>query len=501
MKMRHLYIIVLSVMFAFPALSQNTTKAYNGQIGVMQHLYAQKGDSLIIRMDIDLSKLDVPSTRELELIPALKADSLGKILPSILVRGKHKQREARRMYSLSSELAKADAEAYYVLCTTDAKDNSVVHYRTSVLFETWMANAQLILIEDLCGCAGAKQQMGAELLAKQVLLEKRFDVSPLVAYVTPEAEAVKARSEQSKAYLDFQVGKSAILPEFRNNPRELSKIRRMIEAVKDNQNVTVKSITVMGNASPDGSETSNKRLSEARAQALVDYLRGLYDFDRQVYHYIGAGEDWGTLRALVDSSFISNKEQIIAVIDQPDALDAKETKLKKLNGGRTYSDIKEIYYPLLRRTDCKMEYAVRGFSPEEGREIVKSTPSLLSLNEMFLVANTYEKGSEEFNDIFDIAARIYPDNQVANLNAAAASIERNEMASARKYIARAGELPASYNNLGVMEMLEGNWEAAERLLKKSQELGCKEAGHNLEQLRLKLENNKLFEFVGEQSIK
>ena len=275
----------------------------------------------------------------------------------------------------------------------------------------------------------------------------------------------------------------------------------MIDFIKSDNNVTVTGITITGNASPEGSQVSNEKLSENRARSLVDYLKSSYDFNNNVYHYTGAGEDWKTLRSLVDSIYIDNKEVVLSIIDGSDTQDAKELKIKKIKGGKIYNEIKTSFYPLLRRTDCKVDYTVRGFSPEEGREVIKIKPGQLSLNEMFLVANTYEKGSDEFNEVFDIAARVYPNNQVANLNAAAAAIERNEMATARKHIAKSGALPASYNNLGVMELLEGNWEAAERSLVKAKELGCKEAIHNLEQLKLKLENNKLFEFVSKQADK
>lgn len=499
MNRRFLYMALL--LSSMSASAQTVRRVYDSQIMVSQHQFAQKGDSLIVEMDIDLSRLNVPSTRELELIPALKADSLGKLFPSILIRGKHKQREAKRMYSLMNRKEKEQMEPYYAVRGVNGTKLATVHYRVSAPFEDWMAKSQLIIIEDMCGCAGARQQVGAELLTDQLLLEKRFEISPWVAYITPEAETVKSRAEQGQSFLDFQVGKSAILPDFRNNPRELTKIRKMIDFIRSDKDFTITDITITGNASPDGKQVSNEKLSEDRARSLVDYLKASYDFKDNVYHYVGAGEDWKTLRVLVDSSSISNKEAILSLIDGSAPLDTKEMKMRAVNGGKPFNEIKTNFYPLLRRTDFKIDYTIRGFSPEEGREVIKTKPGQLSLNEMFLVANTYEKGSEAFNEVFDIAARVYPDSQIANLNAAAASIERNELATARKHIAKAGELPASYNNLGVLEMMEGNWEAAERALTKAKDLGCKEAEHNLEQLNLKIENNKLFEGISKQSVK
>ncbi len=81
---------------------------------------------------------------------------------------------------------------------------------------------------------------------------------------------------------------------------------------------------------------------------------------------------------------------------------------------------------------CKVNYEVRDFSVEEAKEIIKTRPQNLSLNEMFLVANTYPTGSE-FIDVFETAVRMYPQSEIANINAATAALSRNELVSAERY--------------------------------------------------------------------
>ena len=76
----------------------------------------------------------------------------------------------------------------------------------------------------------------------------------------------------------------------------------------------------------------------------------------------------------------------------------------------------------MRRSEYRIDYTVREFTVEEGREIIKTRPQQLSLSEMFAVANSYETGSKEYNDVFEIAVRMYSSDPVANLNAANISI-------------------------------------------------------------------------------
>ena len=98
-----------------------------------------------------------------------------------------------------------------------------------------------------------------------------YEVSPVVAFILPDKE-VKVRHRQGKAYLDFPVGRSVILPTYRRNPEELSKIDDAIRDVAGNSDVIIQGIYIEGYASPEGTYASNDRLSKARAEALKDYI-------------------------------------------------------------------------------------------------------------------------------------------------------------------------------------------------------------------------------------
>ncbi len=54
------------------------------------------------------------------------------------------------------------------------------------------------------------------------------------------------------------------------------------------------------------------------------------------------------------------------------------------------------------------------------------------------MAQTYEPGSPEFNEVFDIAVRLFPDNETANLNAACTDLQKGDLTSAEKHLAKAG---------------------------------------------------------------
>lgn len=75
----------------------------------------------------------------------------------------------------------------------------------------------------------------------------------------------------------------------------------------------------------------------------------------------------------------------------------------QLRGGVPYRYMLKYIFPSLRVAICKVNYEIKNFNLDEAKEIIKTRPQNLSLNEMFMVANSYPKGSQEFIDVFETA--------------------------------------------------------------------------------------------------
>lgn len=277
------------------------------------------------------------------------------------------------------------------------------------------------------------------------------------AFVTPEVEAVKARSVSGSAYIDFEVARTEILKDFRNNAVELQKIYSTIELVRNNPNVKITGISIVGHASPEHDYESNMKLSEQRAQSLRDHIGAIYGFDRKLISAWGVGEDWDGLDSLVASSKMLEKSNLLKIIRSSDDHDRREWRLKTLNKGREYRQILADYYPKLRRSDYKISYTVVPFSVEKGKEVFETRPGDLSLNEMFLISKTYPEGSFEFIELFETAVRLFPTSDVANLNAAASSLIRGDAIAAARYLDRVRKRGEEWcNNMGILSWLRGD---------------------------------------------
>lgn len=303
----------------------------------------------------------------------------------------------------------------------------------------------------------------------------RFEVS----YITPEVEAVKRRNESGRAYIDYAVGKSVIDPTFGNNAAELEKIHTMLRSVRENADATITGISITGYASPEGSYGMNMTLSEKRAAALKRQVAVVAGLPEALFSSKGAGEDWAMLDTLVVRSDMAEKYEILEIIRGTGVFDGREIKLMQLGGGAAYRRMKSEIFPLLRRCEYRLDYTVLPFTVEKGKQVIVTRPGLLSLSEMFLIAQTYPAGSEAWRETFETAARVFPQSDVANLNAAACALARKDTASAGGFLSKIspqGRNATYHNNMGVYYGLTGQWDKAAAEFSLAQ--GCPEAARN-----------------------
>lgn len=161
----------------------------------------------------------------------------------------------------------------------------------------------------------------------------------------------------------------------------------------------------------------------------------------------------------------------------------------ELNGGSTYKLLLKEYFPPLRRNDYEVSFVSRAFNVEETKELIKTRPKLLSLNEMYLVANTYPTDSPQYREVFDIACQTFPDAEVACLNAAVGELHANRPDTALGYLQKYIENPVAMNLMGVAYVQKGDTVRAKQFFDRAVQAGNTDAAHNLDQLRQYINDN------------
>ena len=418
------------------------------------------GENLAVTMRIDISDMEIPKNRSVVCTPLIESGDSLRALPSIILNGKTRHILYERM-----ERQTSGQPTEYEYRRFNGEEPQI-EYQIYTPYADWMKRSEVSIVLDECGCGWEALQSN-----KSPLFALRFEpvvLRPALAYVTPQAEAVKARQVAGSAYLDFPVNQTTIQSDYRNNPAELKKIQQTVEAVKNDPYATITSLSIKGYASPEGTYKGNAYLAENRAKALLNYVKDRYDLSGVELTVDFEPEDWEGLEAAVEKGNLPDKEELLAIIraDEPADWDAREWKLKSLNGGSSYKILLRDVYPSLRHSDYRVNYHIRNFSVDEAKQIIQSDPSKLSLNEMFLVAETYETGSEPFNEVFEVAVRMYPDDPVSNLNAAISAVNTRQIDKAKRYLAKVNDCPEKQLAEASILMLEGKMAEAKALLEK-----------------------------------
>lgn len=465
-------------------------RSYEGDIAILPVRVEQLGEFLHIDIDFVLNDVKVKSMKGVDFIPQLISPATVLNLPKLSLKGRNEYMVHERRLAAMSMKEKKSYEKPYLVEKSRRRMTDTLRYRYTLRYEPWMADAKLDIQRDECGC-GESALMDVEHVVDKIILARMpvpYVVTPYLTYVEPMVEEIKSRDVQAECFLDFEVNKVNIRPEYMNNPQELAKICAMIDDLKSDGSIKVKRLDIIGYASPEGPLATNKRLSEGRAMALRDYLAARYDFPRNLYHIVFGGENWEGLVKVMETAEMDGKAEILDIIEHISIERGRETKLMQLRGGGPYKYLLEHVFPDLRVAICKVDYDIKDFDLDEAKEMIKIRPQNLSLNEMFMVANTHQKGSQEFIDIFETAVRIYPESEIANMNAATAAISRNDLITAVRYLnkVKSEEFLPEYNNaMGVLSLLQGDYELSEKYLKVAEGLGVEAAESNLEELAKK----------------
>ncbi len=462
-------ITLLALAAALPLVAaaqcKDGGKAMTSPVALAQHSAKKVGNDLVLKMNMDLSRLHVSKSQSVVLTPVVsKGDSIAAF-PSLVVNGRQRHVLYQRLKRPATEREMTVAEA----------TATPVSYVASTPYAAWMKGASVKLVSDSCGCGWSN--LGPSASQQVAYLDPEY---PL-CFVTPAAE-VKSYTLDGSAFLDFPVNRTEIHPEYRKNPRELTKIIQTIDAVKTDANATITHISIHGYASPESPLSNNTRLANGRAAALRDYVCQLMSLPQSIFDVKATPEDWDGLRRYVaDSTGITHRKEILALIDTDMDLDEKEAKIKKAYPDE-YQYMLHNWYPALRHSDYTVNYTVRSFTAEEAREILKTKPQQLSLNELYLVANLYQPGTKEYEEVFQTAVRLFPDSPEANLNSANVALREDRLDEAEKYLAKAGNSGAAVHARGVLAAKRYDYATARTLFQQAEAAGVKESTEALKLL-------------------
>ena len=429
--------VALGVLGAFSAHAQ--------EINIGQTVARKISDDKVeVSFSMDCSTLRLPSRRQMVITPLIisRSESDTLALPSVCIAGRNRYRMNKRKERLyGKEYGKAPvAGEGQEMIRFNRKRDMLLEYNETVPAQEWMSGARVEIFRELQGCAGCGEALGNAPVAELPLFKEEVE-RPNLQIMVAQAEE-KRRSFTRSAYLNFKVNQSALLADYMNNPVELAKIYSSIDSIREDNNYRIARIEIVGYSSPEGSYAANARLSEQRAKALEQNLKHAYQLDASMIDCRSVPENWEGLAAWLREYRPSYMQKVLDIIGQTPEPDARDAKIKAIDGGKIYNALLQEVYPKLRLVEYTVSYTVVPFSVEQGREIIKTRPDKMNHNEMYQVAASYGEGSDEYNRIIRMIAARFPGDRIANNNAAIVAWETGDYDAMRVYLKRLEEIKA-----------------------------------------------------------
>lgn len=311
----------------------------------------------------------------------------------------------------------------------------------------------------------------------------------MISYLTPESQVVspaeQLNTEKLTAYIGFPAGSVRLDLKYGNNRAELEKLKEHLSQLQGAEN-RVRAVRLTGFASPDGSTSENERLAGNRAVGFKNYLQKLPELSGGVSVTIDwVGEDWEGLRELVAKSERSYRAEVLTVLDNYTDADSRRKQLKALNKGAIYKDIEKSFFSRLRRMELDVTYEMAVKTTVQLPDLqvlaekVTTDPDKLTLDELLQVAVLYRSGTEQYREVYELAAYRFPTSREAVLNAGAASLALGDREAAAYFLRQVADDPRSWNNLGVLSLMENESSEAISWFRKSMPQNPRLSRHNI----------------------
>lgn len=469
------------------------------------------GDSLYLGLKLDFSSIRLNSRTCLHFTPILANARGGRLeLPPVLLSGRRRYRFDRREWALNADGGKHRAEPYLIQLYKRHSAPRPVSYHIGVPYSVWMGDAALLLRQEVKDCCDL-QLLGVDTISVRLFTGQmigrqtapvRQYVEPLItapsvtysvrdielyasmlSFLEPTVEHDKKLDEKAVFYIDYPLGSDNILPDYRNNRTELQKLDSLLSPLSAGDYSSMEHIRVCGYASPDGTYIDNERLATSRAGFFASYICSTYGIPRFRLETTSVAEDWEGLSVLLQSEQPPYAATVLSIIQHAGIFNGREKQLMDLRGGEPYRDMLHRFFPRLRRLEVSVRWNIRAVSTGEAYRLIYTHPEWLSLSEMYGAARYYRPGTEQYREVYEIAAYRFPEDVVANINASSAVMLTGDVKSARAYLQRVESDPRSWNNLGVLALMEGNTGEAEEWFRKAVGVEPQKARRNLQRLQ------------------
>jgi Flp pilus assembly protein TadD len=248
---------------------------------------------------------------------------------------------------------------------------------------------------------------------------------------------------------------------------EMKKLNQYILDAYKGENKELKGVEISAYASPDGKLDLNTKLSEKRESTSSKVMEKELSKSKVKTELKAkyTPEDWEGFKTLMEKSSIQDKDLILRVLSMYSDPEVREKEIKNLSSA--FTAVANDILPKLRRSKITASSDLIGKTDAEISSLASSDPSKLNQAEL-LYAATLTKDAEKQKEIYTSFTKVYSDDWRGYNNLGLVQMNQGNLDLASANFEKADKLdpknPIVQNNLGCVEMKKNNLTKAEELL-------------------------------------
>lgn len=189
-------------------------------------------------------------------------------------------------------------------------------------------------------------------------------------------------------FIYYERGYSTLDTSYRGNGERLDSFIRNVENIRKDSSSVLRSMRIVGSASPDGSSEMNGILALRRATNIREYLYKRLSLADSLIHVDSRGIDWEGLAEAVEASDKPYRDEVSRILrETPEwiykngkIVDGRKRRLMMLDGGRVWWDMYEHFFPSLRSSDICVICDIEHYSVETTVVEVRDTDRIDTLD-------------------------------------------------------------------------------------------------------------------------
>jgi len=277
---------------------------------------------------------------------------------------------------------------------------------------------------------------------------------------------VKFNLENNSVDIHYLVNNSVVRPGEMTDA-DIKDLKAKLKGWQENVKMEFNSLNIEAYASPEGELSKNENLANERATSAAKAIEGMLKSAKITLPETGfttatgKGEDWTGFKSLMTASDIKDKELIIRVLETYQDGEKRETEIKNL--AATYTEVAKKVLPELRRAQCNLVMKHNNLTDDELKTLVDTKIDSLDVEQMLYAATLYNDVAKK-ESIYKSVSSIHANDWRGPNNVGFIYVSQNKLADAKAEFDKANGLSANnpivQNNLGVIERLNGNLDAA-----------------------------------------